>query len=209
MNTKFAAIAALSVLAVGPAMASSVTNTPDGGSIVYWGPSSFANQSYGEVFTAPDSELLDFSFIAASDNSYPFVGQVYAWDGVETTGPALYTSGVQTTTGSLTPYTFTTNIAVTTGSSYIAFITNQPGGVGLGGSGYGSIESGSGPAQFLFAEGDPSAAGAWFTYGSNGAFNADFGASAPEPSTWGLMLLGFAVLGGAVRRARSTAASVA
>src|SRR5664279_710078 len=112
----WAAVGVAIGLSSGFAHASSVTNAPNGGgSIQFWGPSAVGGgQSYGLVFTAPDSELLDFS-LTVSDNgtSYPFLGQVYAWDGTETSGAALYTSVVDTTTSTMTTYTFTSDIGVT------------------------------------------------------------------------------------------------
>lgn len=192
------------------AHASSVTNTPIPGNIYEWGPSAVGGgQSYGLVFIAPGSRLDDFSLtVSYVDTSFPFVSQVYAWDGSETTGPALYTSGVDMTTSSLTTYTYTPDITVTVGASYIAFVTNQPGpsGVSLGGSGVGDMEQGTGPATFMYAEGNPSGPGAWSTYPENAAFNADFSA-VPEPSTWAMLILGAGMIAYAARHRSQRAAS--
>jgi hypothetical protein len=110
----------------------------------------------------------------------------------------------------MTTYTYTPDINVSVGASYIAFVTNQPGpsGVSLGGGsgfGLGEMELGTGPAKFMFAAGNPSdPTYAWSPWGPyNAAFNADFTAF-PEPSTWVMMLLGFAGLAYAgYRRARA------
>jgi hypothetical protein len=201
MKRLLATATVLVVMGALPAMASSLTNPDNGGLISFWGPSSADNQSYGTVFTAPQPVLDDFTvWVDDADTSFPFVAQVYAWNGSTTTGPALYTSGVEATTGAITPYTFSPDIMLTTGDSYIAFVTNQPGGVSLGGSGNGNMEASSGPLTFLFAEGDPQG-GSWFTYSTNAEFKADF-SSVPEPAAWTLLLAGFGALGGALRTRR-------
>jgi hypothetical protein len=189
------------------AYASSVTNTPIYGVGVIigdWGPSALGGgQSYGLVFTAPQSELNDFSVAVSSDASVEtvippllFVAQVYAWNGSETTGFALYTSAANILVANLKTYTFTADIAVTEGASYIAFVTSQPGGVSLGGSWSGWMQAGYGPATLWFAEGNPSAPGAWVNGApfGNAWFNANFSSGVPEPSTWAMMLAGFAGL---------------
>jgi hypothetical protein len=162
-------------------------NDPGNGDVIYdWGPSSLSNQSYGVVFTAPQAYLDDFSLtVDSADTNFPFESQVYAWNGTTTVGPALYTSGVQDTTTTMMTYTWDPDITLTTGDEYIAFVTNQPFGSTLGGSGDGQIAAGSG--LFEFAEGAP-AGGFWQTYTENAEFQADFSATAPssavpEPSS--------------------------
>jgi hypothetical protein len=67
------------------------------------------------------------------------------------------------------------------------------------------MQGGFGPAAFRFATGNPTALGAWSSFfDENAAFNADFSGDVPEPSTWPMVLLGFAGLGFAgYRRARA------
>jgi hypothetical protein len=176
---------------------------PSGGSIeFYWGPSSGGNQSYGEIFTVPGSStvLNDYTLTVASDSSFPFVSQLYAWNGTTTIGPALFTSDVLTTTSTLTSYTFNPDISVTAGNQYIAFVTNQPNGVSLGGSGLGIMaqtNSSFPGAGFAFAEGNP-AGGSWFPFGTiNEQFHADFSSPspAPVPSTLLMSLILFGMVG--------------
>jgi hypothetical protein len=113
-----------------------------------WGPDySATTPSFGQIFTAPQSVLNDYSLSIASSNPFPFVSQIYAWDGTDpsyiyhgpgTVGPALYTSTVMQTpatpnfpaqTEVFTTYTFSPNITLTAGATYLAVITNQPNGV--------------------------------------------------------------------------------
>jgi hypothetical protein len=146
LATVIGATAGLSTLSV---HASSVTNTPRLAAVDFWGPSSVGNESYGLVFTAPESTLDDFSVTVSDfDTPFPFVSQVYAWDGSETIGPALYTSGVGDTTSSLTTYTYSPDMHVTAGAQYIAFVTNQPGRISLGGSGSGLMQGRFRPGGF-------------------------------------------------------------
>jgi hypothetical protein len=192
-----------------PASAASIDNPANGGTIDAWGPSAIGGgQSYGEIFTAAGSVLNDFTFTVAGD-SYPFVAQVYAWNGVGATGPALYTSGIDTLTGTLTSYTFNPNIGLIAGNLYVAFVTNQPSGVSLGGSGSGYMAASDGGTGgfFEFAEGDPSVAANWETYPSNAEFHADFSGSVtavPEPVS--LSLFGAGLAGAAFIRRRKAKA---
>jgi hypothetical protein len=197
-----AALAGASAL---PASAAAIDNPGNGGTIEAWGPSATGGgQSYGDIFTAPGSVLNDFTFTAAGE-SYPFVAQVYAWNGTGATGPALYTSGLNTLTATLTAYTFTPNITLTVGNAYVAFITNQPNNVSLGGSGTGYIAASDGGTGgiFEFAEGDPSLGTTWQTYPSTAQFHADFsGAVTPVPEPISLSLFGAGLAGAAFMRRR-------
>src|SRR5450830_881997 len=151
---------ATAIIFAGNASATSINYAPDGGSINAWGPDSYANQSYGEIFTAPQAVLDDYTLTVVSNNPFPFVSQVYAWDGSQTAGSALYTSASKNTSSNSTAFTFAPDIALTAGDMYIAMVTNQPNGVSLGGSGYAGMASGTGPdiSLFRYAENDPTLA---------------------------------------------------
>jgi hypothetical protein len=77
------------------------------GTFDFWGPFSGGNQSFGQIFTAPQPVLDDYSLTVQSTNSFPFVSQVFQWNS-GTVGSALYTSAtLLTTTSGYVTYTFT------------------------------------------------------------------------------------------------------
>jgi hypothetical protein len=199
--------AALAGAIVTSASAAAIDNPGNGGTISEWGPGAVGGgQSYGEIFTAAGNVLNDFTFTVAG-NSYPFVAQVYAWSGTGATGPALYTSGVTALTATLTSYTFTPNLSLSSGSLYVAFVTNQPNGVSLGGSGTGYMAASNGGTggTFEFVEGNPAVA-TWSVYPSNAQFHADFSNSTPVPEPVTLSLFGAGVAAaGFIRRRKAKA----
>ena len=184
------------LLMVDGAQAATIDYPDNGSTVFYWGPSSFGNQSYGQVFTAPQSFLNDYSFSVGSSTPFPFLSQVYQWNGTTTTGSALFTSPTLDTTTFVEAYTFTPNISLIAGDQYIAFVTNQPNGVGLGGSGEGVMATSSvGFNQFYFAVGNP-VGGAWETFSRDAAFHANFSSTAvPLPAALPLFATGLGALG--------------
>jgi hypothetical protein len=197
------AMLAITVAAGWPAAASSIIIPPRGDQIGNWGPSS--GQTYGQVFVAPDAMLLDYTLWVSGSEAFPFVSQVYAWDGDGVTGAALYTSAIHSVTSTLTAFTFAPNIMLTQGASYVATVTNRPFNVGLGGSGSGTMARGTASTGFTFTGGDPTASSSWCTSGCalSAQFTANFapvgGGPVPEPAAWALMILGFGAAGAAVR----------
>lgn len=173
----------------------------------------------GETIKVPtngDTSLVSFGFsiFAPSNDRPPFdmVAYVYAWNGSEATGPALYTSA-------LTPLPFvvfpltpspifeTGGINLEAGQEYVIFI-NPDNGVYLD-----YLQTGTGPG---YADGstvttqgaDPSlwTTEAWSvglptfedrTEQPQTNFIATFAAPVPEPATWILALAGFLGLAGA------------
>ncbi len=175
-----------------------------------WGPSS--GESFGQIFTAPAGEavLADYSFRVAANLQFPFVSQVYAWGGSSAIGPSLFTSGIVLTPlplDSFATYVFSPSIPVTAGHQYIAFVTNQPDGVPLGGppAAGGSMALNQdnlyAGGQFAFNTSGNPAIGPWFLTLSNAdaVFHATF---VPEPATLVLCSLGFAGLVGIAARKR-------
>ena len=216
------ASAFLMLVSISEVQATTINFASNGNELIYWGPSSGGNQTYGQVFTAPQSMLDDYSLSASSTNPFPFVSQIYAWNGSSSgpdgpIGPSLFTSSVLNTTTSTTTYTFTPDIVLTPGVEYVALFTNQPNGVALGGTGFGSmLESNHVSASpWNGAEGDPTVDANWYcgtpnTCGYTLAFEADFSVSAvPEPSTWAMMILGFAGVGFMAYRRKSKPALMA
>jgi len=196
-----AAVLGLILAACNGAGATSINYADDGGSLAYWGPSSYNNQTYGEIFSAPQSFLDDYTFTVSSTTPFSFVSQVYAWNGTSVTGSALYTSAILQTTTNMLAYTFNADVSLTAGNSYIAFLTNQPNGVGLGGSGYGFMETSSTIAApgggWDRVGGNPATASAWYgnPYNNNVDFHADFSTGAPAPEPSSLAILGIPLIG--------------
>ncbi len=189
-----------------PAMASSVINVTDGGSVAAFGQ----NTTYatGVVFTAPQSYLLGFSFNLWSDKALPYVARIYAWSGTNPVGAALYSSAVQQAPTTSTTVTFAMKTALSVGTQYIVYLTNDPDGISLGGSGYANFGTGTGPAFYRDAHNDPSdPLQPWTNSDFSGglAFRADFESrdAVPEPATWALLLAGFGLTGHAMRRRTS------
>ena len=173
MNCKFnatvAAAACVLGICVGVAEAD-VINLPPNPGVIFgdFGPGS--NGSIGQVFTAPQAILNDYSLtIGNADpliiSTFPFVSQVYLWNGSGVVGSALFTSSTQTSTVALTTFTFSPDITLTSGDQYLAFVTNDPNGVSLGNS---SPTAGS----TAFLEESTVNSGAVFTFGNpNGTWN--------------------------------------
>jgi hypothetical protein len=97
-----------------------------------------ATHTYGQTITvAPgDTTLTQFAFELNLPSSATIRGEVYAWDGIEAVGPALYESAPTTTAGSGTfeKVTFNTGpVPVTAGSQYVLFAsTDKDAGSGSG-----------------------------------------------------------------------------
>jgi hypothetical protein len=209
--------AACLVATAAPAAAASIDIPANGQAIFFWGPDTGGNQSYGQIFTALDSTLQDYSLTLAfsgegSAGPFSFVSQVFAWNGSTTTGPALYTSAVQQLSSqSFTTFNFAANLGLNTGGSYFALVTNQPGGNALPGAGMALMAAGTAnDNSFRYVAEAPVAGANWQDFGESAQFHANFSdgtAAIPEPATWVMMLLGFGGLGAALRNRRRVLAT--
>jgi hypothetical protein len=186
---------------VGSANASSINIPTDGSEFFHWGPASGGNIAVGQVFTVPSGNavLTDYTLTVSSDAAFPFVSQVYAWNGTKIIGSPIYTSGLHFTTNVETPHTFFPGVGVTAGQQYLALVTNNPlfsssiGG-NLGGFGQGRMQANSGNPYsggrlmwtFTILP-DPNI---WKTYSPipDAQFNANF--VVPEPGGFVMALVG-------------------
>ena len=86
-------------------------------------------QTYGQTVTVPSGfgVLESFAFEMMLPTSLVFRGEVYAWNGQEATGPALWESAPMTTTTSgFQLITFNTGgITLTPGNVYVLFATTS------------------------------------------------------------------------------------
>ncbi len=164
--------------------------------------------TYGQTITCPalDTILTSFSFEMNLPATCTFNGYVYAWNGSEASGGALYTSGITSTAG--TGYqlvTFNTgNLNLTAGSSYVLFgsVSGIPTSTGTGywgeigrdvysGGNQVWINNGINPSLWTTTPWEPT-----FADGDDMAFKATFVSPVPEPSVFALAgLVGLSLLG--------------
>jgi hypothetical protein len=65
----------------------------------YWGPNNYFTPTFGETVTVPatDTVLDSITFYVDLPRSLIIRGEVYAWNGTQATGTALYESGPTST----------------------------------------------------------------------------------------------------------------
>lgn len=165
-----------------------------------FGPSGSLTDGFGQTIVAPagTSTLDSFAFEMNLPASVVFRGQVYAWDGANAVGPALYESAPRSTTGSgaFELVTFETGgVPVTPGAYYLILATaSKDAGSGNGIWGYRSSDPYADggfayqyAAEYVAAYGYP----AGWTYAGNAdlAFTAAFDqnplTAAPDPTSFG------------------------
>jgi hypothetical protein len=193
-------------------------------SIGTWGSvGSGGTPTYGETFTATaaNSTLQSMLFEIQTTASDPilFNAYVYQWDGTNITGPALFTSPLQTVptgSGFQAISVSTGNLALTPGQQYIAMYSTigDAGSLSATGAWGGRLPDSTYP-DGTFEYNNASSFGAmtssnWNVSGGFGdlAFTLTFAspAAVPEPSTWALITVSAAFLGGKtlLRRRRPT-----
>jgi len=183
-----ACAAALSTLAVSPALAAGTYKDWDGSTdVVEFGCPN--TTTYGQVITIPaNKHFLNkfvFSFINLNSGSMVVRGEVYAWDGSKATGSALWEGTPRTISfndGVFHRYHFDTGVtAVTPGQQYVVFASIDKdfeqcqGGYLLG---WGSVDDSSyAGGTFVFQNngGDESqwTTSPWSTFGIDLAFRAE------------------------------------
>src|ERR1017187_8161062 len=104
-------------------LVSAVQNTSIGG----WGVTD--TTTIGQTVTANNIDLIFFTFElgpqTSGSGSILYQAYVYAWNGNEATGPALYTSAVQFyfAGAGYTAVTFNPDISVTVGNTYVLLLS--------------------------------------------------------------------------------------
>jgi hypothetical protein len=153
---------------------------------------------------------MTFEITNVSGGSIPFQAYVYAWDGAEITGAALYSSAVLSvpSQAGFQPVSVSTAgaLPLTPGNTYIAFFsTIGDGGSGVGGN-WGKIQTPPGDSAYSNGtfEHSPTTTFAGLTqpnwladFNTDLAFELDFSspvATAPEPSSVLLVAAGIAGL---------------
>lgn len=230
MKIKSLLIAATAALAVAgtPALAQDIDTSGayvDG--IGRFGPT--WTSTYGQTFTvgsenALDSFTLYLGGMLGRSQAINFQAYVYAWNGARAVGDAIFTSSLQTFTGTrgnaVQAFSFDTGgIDLVSGNQYVAFLSTagianrSESGVWMPTAGAFGSDAYSG-GSFVYANIRNFAsltARDWDYAGSYGAFGdvqfkADFSAGAtsgvPEPAAWAMLIGGFGLAGGAVRRRR-------
>ncbi|MGH9046343.1 MAG: IPT/TIG domain-containing protein [Acidimicrobiales bacterium] len=114
--------------------------------------------TYGQVVTAPSGTLDSFTFELNVPTALVFRAYVYAWNGTEATGSALYEGPNMTTTeeGAFQPVTVNTGgISVTTGEQYVLFFSiskNQVADEGTNLTGpWGTVGEGYSEGELVYA----------------------------------------------------------
>jgi PEP-CTERM motif len=209
-----AAVAALALPSV--ANATTFANTSDS-QIIYFGAPD--TTSYGQVFSAPGGSLQSWTFFTADPSTDGAKLVIANWDGNKAVGPALYQglTSTNSASGAFTAHTYSgINLALTAATSYIAYLTvagvaNPTPEVAVSGSNTSPL--GGGFRYLNSSLADPLTLNnnwsAWVV--PNMQYSATFGVSAavPEPAAWAMMIAGFGLVGGAMRKRAKVSVSYA
>lgn len=208
----------LSVVAIAASL-SAFTGSAKASMITTMDPSNFqfnclsgfgggCGQTFGQSFTVgADSKLTDFTFKfspVTNGSLLNVVFQLYEWSGTQRIGQVLYQSGVTAITNATNLYSWAANTELTTGHQYMAIVNAA--NLGNGQQTSGLFSSGSNPytGGALAYERVAGNNGWEYAPGYDFAFTANFVSPVPEPSTWAMMMLGFAGLGYMTYRKRKT-----
>lgn len=191
-----------------------------GGLIAYWGPLGQSFTAFSDTLTSVEFQFATFN--ASSPNSAVNLS-LYA--GETLSGSALYNTSFVLPAAMAAPTWFQIglpDLAVAQGEKYtfVLSTTSYRNGVYLGPSftysdpAYPSGRTVGGDAyaggKFLSTNATyPNCAGAANNCDLNFRLTGEtFAVAVPEPATWGLMILGFGVIGGALRSSRRTRAQL-
>lgn len=155
----------------------------------------YSTPTYGQTVVGNGQNLQSFTFyINAEGGSVTARGGVGVWNGSSVTNVVWMDSSFQTVTGSdFTPVTFTPNVTLQSGVTYVLFSTAYGDGGG-GGSCWGYLSTGGVPypdGGFVFSNDDTPTYltdtwdGATYYLGYDLAFSMDFGSPDLEITTLG------------------------
>lgn len=215
-----AAIACLAALSAVPASAAVISNPTNTDSFVYLSGAGTGGgqqtQFVGETFTAPISgAVTNFQFTLNSSALPSLYGAIYAWDGSQPT-TLLWQSPVVSASAGLLDFS-PVGANVTQGQTYLAFLStygiDQNGHSNAGSATvadclpFAGCNSNSIPnlGNLVFA--NVLADGPVWRQAVNNSRDATFSvtitSAVPEPSTWAMLILGFAGVGLMAARRRS------
>lgn len=210
-------LAATAMLALPAQAATTIQATPTGALIGGFGING-ASTTYGQTFTAPITGTLTNFTLWLSGGVGALFGGVGSWNGgnsyAEGNGSPtnLYQSADVASTAA-GAYSFSPNVHVVAGQNYVAYLSVF--GV-AGANAYTTMPlatPGAGVNYFVWNnDDDPRGDASWNYFFDAGAaqFSATFAAGGvPEPATWAMLILGFGMVGGALRARRKAVAAFA
>jgi hypothetical protein len=216
-----ASAAALLLAGASAAGAQTFSNGPASGSIGSFGYSD--SQTYGEVFSAQATgNLSSFTMYLNGAIGGTLYGGIAEWNGGSSFGLGSGVSNIlfesaQIAADHAGAYTFSPNVSLTSGNTYVAYLSAF--GVDHSGQTSTSMPLGSGGNGFDYfvwqndefsGQGPNDASWNYFGNFGNARLDLTFATGAvPEPVTWGLMLFGLGSLGGMLRLQRRRGLAVA